>query len=102
MKKIHPEMQELLQKEMQRHLRYDSDFTPQQIEERLRKRMAAFEAPLRNAKQPLIAETVWECDCLKLYYSHLPWCDKKAHVEFRSDPNIVWTSAPGVFKREGV
>lgn len=69
--KIHPEMREIVEKEMQEGLQYWRDKSPEQILKAIHDRMIAEQKPLQNLKtHDLGWEYVMSCKCLM----HGPWC----------------------------
>lgn len=88
--KIHPEVQDIVQEQMGRLLRHDTTYTPEQIIERVRKNLNAQQKTLhadelRAGTKQLVGHKVYDCECMKLYWTHVPWCEQKFHIEFTTE-----------------
>lgn len=95
--KIHPEMAEIVKQEMQAGMRYWKNESPEEILDRIRKRVLAEQAPLQQlnvANKVLSWDLIYDCNCLKYAPSHVAWCDAKSRVQLKVQENLNFKVAP--------
>lgn len=85
--KIHPEMKEVVEREMQEGLRHWRNKSPEEILKRVRENAIREQQTIMNPTKGIAWKKVYKgCDCAGVF-GHYPWCNGHTGIElFTPEP----------------